>query len=189
MGGCGDRASSSAGGFGYGPTGTGGPLDAGSPTRSTQPLLAIVDTNQTMNASPGDGVGVFVQYQSGGHWDIWWTCDTNKTSESCSFTLNASVSTGSITNAVGPMVTTDGGIRGSFSHGDQEVEAVTVTTTEVDGMTFDTPLGATLPIVTVTAWVNGTPSGSFFFFVQDGQINGGYTGMLSDPLMFQPSAP
>jgi hypothetical protein len=28
-----------------------------------------------------------------------------------------------------------------------------------------------------------------FFFVQDNQVNGGYTGALTNPMMFKPSAP
>jgi hypothetical protein len=37
--------------------------------------------------------------------------------------------------------------------------------------------------------MRGTESGSFFFFVQDNEINGDYTHTLTDPLQFEPSSP
>src|SRR5437868_4514680 len=43
----------------------------GSP--SATPILVDVDTNGTMTAAPGQGVGVFTEYTAGGHWHIWWT--------------------------------------------------------------------------------------------------------------------
>ena len=35
--------------------------------------------------------------------------------------------------------------------------------------------------------LNGVRDGRFFFFVQNGLVNGGYTGQLSDPLVLSPS--
>jgi hypothetical protein len=182
-GGCGDSASSS-GGYAYAGSSGGGSSSSGAGA-TQQPDLAIVQTDQTMTASPGQGVGVFVQYQAGGHWNVWWTCDTYKTSLNCNFDVNVTVQAGTIDNLAG---------QGAASYtaaqvNAAQIEATTTTSTGVDGMTFDTPVGQSLPVITVGASVDGSYSGSFMFFVQDGQINGGYTGMLSDPLSFQPTAP
>jgi hypothetical protein len=182
--GCGD--SSTAVSYGYAGGGVGssssGAGSGGSSGGGTKPMLVLVDNDRTMNANPGDGVGVFTEYRTGGHWRVWWTCDSNKTNQSCSFDVSATVSGGSIANVAGvSLVASD-----TISQGGAQVEAQTTTTTSVQGVTFDAPAGAT---ITLDAQMDGQRDGSFLFFVQDGKINGGYTGMLTDPLMLQPSAP
>ena len=182
-----DGGSSSGGGYGY--AGGSGSSSGGATSSSggTQPMLVDVDPNRTMNASPGDGVGVFTQYQSGGHWNVWWTCDTNKTSQPCSFDVTVTVSTGSIANAAGQALERGDTVTQASP---QQLEVVTTTTTAVDGVTFDTvvPSGTT-PIITLDAKLSGAENPSYLFFVQDGNINGNYTGTLTDPLMLEPSSP
>jgi hypothetical protein len=148
----------------------------------TKPMLVLVDTDRVMNATPGDGVGVFTEYRSGGHWRIWWTCDTNKTSQSCSFAVSAATG-GALSNAAGISLATGDTVQQSNG---TEVSASTTTTTSVQGMTFDTAPGAT---ITLDAQMDGQETGEILFFVQDGKINGGYMGTLTDPLMLQPSTP
>jgi hypothetical protein len=145
-------------------------------------MLVDVDPNRTMSATPGDGVGVFTQYQTGGHWYVWWTCDTSKTGLSCDFDVSVTVSTGTIANVVGQDATI-----AAFS---QEIEVRSTTTTAVAGVTFDTvvPSGTT-PIITLDAKLGGVSDPAYLFFVQDGSVNGGYSGMLTDPLMLEPSTP
>jgi len=41
----------------------------------------------------------------------------------------------------------------------------------------------------VTASLNGTFQGKLFYFVDDGKVKDGYKGPLTDPLLFQPTAP
>lgn len=174
---------------GYPGSGPSGGSSGGSATGSTQPMLVIVDPNETMNASPGEGVGVFIQYKTGGHWDVWWTCDTNKTSQECGFDNIVTVSTGSIANVQSQFDTANSDVD-MLTSGAQRLEAVTTTSTGIDGITFDTPItGGQTPMITVDAEMNGVQDGSFFFFVQDGQIKGGYSGMLTDPLMVMPKTP
>jgi len=183
--------SSSGGSSGYaggGSSGSGGTPSGSSSGGSVQPMLVDVDPNQTMNATPGDGVGVFVQYKTGGHWNVWWTCDTNKTGETCSFDNVVSVSKGTITNVVSmsPSLAAPGVTQsapGTF-------EAQTNTSTGVDGVTFDTPLtSGDVPVITLDAKVNGQDNPGWLFFVQGGEINGGTHDTLTDPLMFEPSTP
>jgi hypothetical protein len=177
-----------SGGFsgGYG-GGSGSSSSSSGAGASTQPMLVDVDPNRTMNASPGQGVGIFTQYQTGGHWNIWWTCDTTVTNLDCSFDITVTVSTGTIANLAGQALEQGDTSTQVTSH---KIEAVTTTTTTVQGVTFDTvvPAGAT-PIITLDAKLDGTEDPSYLFFVQDGQINGNYTGMLTDPLMLEPSSP
>jgi hypothetical protein len=176
-------------GGGTAPSGSAGSSSSssGSSGGATTPMLVDVDTNRTMTASPGDGVGVFTQYAAGGHWNIWWTCDTHKTSESCSFDVTVSVSTGSITNVAGQTLGSSDAISEDSA---QQIEVQTTTTTTVQGVTFDTVVPAgTLPIITLDAKLSGVADPSYLFFVQDDSINGDYPGMLTDPLMLEPSSP
>ena len=135
---------------------------------------------------PGQGVGVFTQYKTGGQWTVWWTCDTNVTSLSCNFQIDVTVASGAsgaITNVVNQL-TEQGALLSQPTP--NEVSATTTTTTAVDGIVFNTTPGA---VITLDAKVGGSEDGSFLFFVQDGQVNGGYQGTLSDPLMLEPSSP
>ena len=180
-----DQPPYGSGGVGGG-SGSSGGTGSSSGGPSTQPMLVDVDPNQTMNATPGQGVGVFVEYKSGGHWHVWWTCDTSKTGQSCSFDNTVTVATGSITNVNGA----SGQPGSSVTAPSQSTEALTTTTTGIDGMTFDTPLSVgQTPIITLEVKLDGVENGQYLFFVQRGQINGGFQGMLTDPLMLEPSIP
>ena len=113
------------------------------PREVTQPMLVVVDTDRVMNATPGQGVGVFTEYTTGGHWHVWWTCDTSKTDESCAFDVKISLASGALTNVAGT----------SLGAGDQvtqaapqSVEATTTTTATIQGVTFDTVPGATITV-------------------------------------------
>ncbi len=151
------------------------------------PMLVVVDTDQVMSANPGQGVGIFAEYATGGKWHLWWTCDTAHSRQNCDVSIRATIAVGTISNIStaelsGGIVTTPTPSR---------VEARSVTTTEVHGLTFTALPGAS---VTVEATVGGLaegpgPNGSFFFFVQAGRINGGFSGRLTNPLQFQGSTP
>ncbi len=149
---------------------------------STTPMLAVVDDDQTMTADPGQGVGVFIEYKTGGTWHLWWTCDTMKTGQTCDFVVSATLSQGTITNVDQQQ------LQGGFvaAPNASSVEAHVSTSNNVNGITFQTPAGAQIQ---VTASVGGVTDGSFLFFVQDGKVNGGFTGKLTDPLDVQGKTP
>jgi len=174
--GCGPDRSRSGLDYAGSDVGTGG-------SGSTKPMLVVVDPDRVMHATAGQGVGVFTEYQTGGHWRVWWTCDTAKTSQACRFDVIAAVADGALGNAAG-LSLTDGDQLSQANA--QSVEALTTTTANIEGMTFDSAAGAT---ITLDAQVGALRDGSFLFFVQDGKINGGYMSTLTDPLMLQPLAP
>jgi hypothetical protein len=156
---------------------------SGSGPSSASPILVDVDTDKTMNAAPGQGVGVFVEYATGGHWHVWWTCDTNVNPQgplTCDFDVQASVATDKVTLTKAD--TPDGGAQTT----PQSVEARTTTGSQVHGLWFDTTAGAE---ISVQATIGGQLDGRYFFFVQNGKVNGGYTGTLTDPVMFEGNAP
>jgi hypothetical protein len=161
---------------------SGGPVVT-TPSTSTSELLVDVDTNQVMTATGGGGVGVFVEYKAGGHWHVYWTCDStvNPSASTCDFDLRLSTNAGNIGN-VAAQGSVNPGMGGSPS-----LEIQSAVTTELDGITFDTPAGA---VVTIDALVAGTRDGRLFFFVQNGVVDGNVdTTRLSDPMMFHGSMP
>ena len=190
--GCGVQAESSSVGGSFSSAGSGS--SSGGVAATAAPTLVVVDANRTMAANPGQGVGVFTQYQSGGHWNVWWSCDTTVTSLPCAFDIRVSVASGTFSNLAGQGLNAGDSVAysGDLQPGAASsagIHATTTTTNAVQGMTFDTPLSEGTPIITLEAKLSGQDDGSYFFFVQDGVINGGYTGSFSDPLMFEPSSP
>jgi len=148
-----------------------------------QPVLVTVDTGKTMNADPGDGVGVFVEYGAGGHWNVWWTCDTTKTGQSCTFDVHVRAQSGALANVQAAQLV-DGDT--AVAPSPQEVQAHTTTTSSLTGVAFDSDPGA---VIVIDARIGGVADPAYFFFVQDGQVNGGFQGKLTNPLMFQGSTP
>ncbi len=146
-----------------------------------EPLTVVVDTGKTMNAVGGQGVGVFVEYRAGGHWHVWWTCDTTLSGLPCDFGLTMTGT--ALANAKSSQ------FEGNdyFSAPDPTtLTATTHTTDGVDALDFDATPGTDLKI---ELGVSGLKDGNFFFFVQDGAIDGNYQGNLTDPLIFEPSTP
>jgi hypothetical protein len=146
------------------------------------PMLVEIDTDQTMNAVGGEGVGVFVEYASGGKWHVWWTCDTKQTKQDCDFVVSAAVSRGTVSNVDATEL--PGGFVTSSSP--SRVDAKSTTANEAHGVRFQTMPGA---IVTIEAAVGALTDGAFLFFVQDGKVNGGFAGKLTNPLQFQGKTP
>ena len=157
------------------PTGSG--VDGGS---GPDGITAVVDTNRSLTAVAGRGVGVFVEYDSGGHWTVTWTCDTALSNMTCDFDLAFTIVGGGVPTNVQPygaptLLPVENGL------------VVTSTVGEsLDALTFDTPAGATLEMTTK---LSGELNGAIVFFVQDGVVNGGYPGALSDPLDFVGAGP
>ncbi len=170
-------------GGGSGTSGGTGGVATGGPSSAT-PILVDIDTDKTMNAKPGEGVGVFAEYSAGGHWHIWWTCDTNVNTAgplTCDFGVRVNVTQGTIA------LKTDAPAGASrLSPAAQELTLATTTGAEIHGVTFDTSPGA---VITLEATIGGQHDGRYFFFVQNGQVNGGFSGTLTDPLMLEGNKP
>lgn len=154
------------------------------PPAAQTPLLVTVDTDKVMNATPGEGVGVFIEYKTGGTWHVWWTCDTSKSGKSCAFDILATASTGTIKN-VKPenLLATDT----SKQPTDASLQVIANVGTKASGVFFDTDPGTRIEI---DALIGEVPkAGDYLFFVQDGQVKGGFTGVVTNPLQLEPSIP
>ena len=150
---------------------------------STQPMVVKVDPDQTLVAAPGNGGGVFTEYRTGGHWHVWWSCDTQITGLSCEYRVAISVSNGVISNLDSQSLPASDQLTQPTT---QDVVAATVTASDLSEISFDASPGESIE---VDAQLNGERSGAFLFFVQSGRVNGGYTGTLTDPLILEPLAP
>jgi hypothetical protein len=152
---------------------------SGGSSSGNPPVVVLVDPDRTLTAQPGQGVGVFTEYSSGGLWHVWWTCDSNVngTGDPCYFEVDAS-SSGVLAPATVPTSTS------FYQPNTGEIRATTTTLAGIDQIYFDATPGQPIQL---EVRLNGVRDGRFFFFVQNGLVNGGYTGTLSDPLVFSPS--
>ena len=175
-----------------------GPTPAPTSTGPQAPMLVTVDTGQVMSmVTGGDGVGVFVQYSAGGHWLVKMTCDTNKSGQNCDFDVKLTPDSGAITNYVATPATTNPANLATL--GANGLEATALMTNQVASFTFDTDPGMHLTLDSTVSglryYVDSTGvQHTFFFFVSKNSagsedINGGFTGTLTNPLTFEPSAP
>jgi hypothetical protein len=150
--------------------------DQGTTNITTQPMVVVIDTNESMKATPGDGVGIYVEYKEGGQWTLRATCDTRLSGASCSNTIRVKGSTLTYADSSGTTTTSS-----SF-------EANILVRLDSPALSFTAEPGKP---VTVEASIDGVAKGDgqFFFFVQDQKVNGGFQGKLSNPLTFLPSRP
>lgn len=168
-----------------GATGSGA-FDAGAPIATdgaVPPMVVEVDPNGTLSAKPGVGVGVFAQYVSGGHWLVWWTCDTEVTGQSCLFTVSVTPVQGTVSNVQGTQSGSTAPVAGASPTG---FAVTSSTSSERNQVSFDAPPGASIELDT---FVEPSPSENYIFFVQNQRVNGGYQGELTDPLILEPSSP
>jgi hypothetical protein len=170
----------------YPPSSSSSPAPSGSSSSTARPaaILVPIDTDKTMDADPGEGVGIFTEYKAGGHWHVWLSCDTNQTQKVCPFDVRIRVETGKFSKVEGDHLL-DGDSLTTLSDG-AEVQLKTSTSTAVAGAYLDTAPG---DVIQITGAVGGVADSSFFFFVQDGKVNGGYDGKLTNPLRFQGTKP
>jgi hypothetical protein len=147
------------------------------------PMVVDVDPGGTLAAAPGNGVGVFTQYQTGGHWLVWWTCDTNITGQSCAYTIAVQALQGNLSNIQGMG---DGGTPPSMTLTSGGFSILSDTSTARNQVSFDAQAGASIEL---TVNLEPLPDQNFIFFVQNGHVNGGYQGNLTDPLILEPGSP
>lgn len=160
-----------------GAAGSGGSGGAGG---STSVVKATIDVDQTLDTAPGEGIGVFIEYASGGTWHVFTSCDTAISGLTCahnvSVTVPASASFGNIKQD---------GLEGAdtvYEYTDG-LELATDTSTDLDGVYFDTDPGAK---VRFEVWLDGQAESRFVYWVGGGAV---HAGAPSNPVDLIPSAP
>jgi hypothetical protein len=56
--------------------------------QDSAPYFSTIDAGETLSTELGRGAGVFVEYQRGGTWRIWTSCDTKLTGMICRYQVN-----------------------------------------------------------------------------------------------------
>lgn len=155
-------------------------VDDGPPPPAAIAEISI-DPGATMSSRPGEGVGVFVQYDEGGHWSIFTTCDTSITATSCNFDILVSAD---------PRVVLDNVEGTDLESGDSvtlgsdgSINLVTDTAFGTQGLSFDADPGAT---VELDVLLDGVAQPDYVFVVSDGRL---LSGVPSNPVDFSPAAP
>ena len=155
----------------------------GGPAPLDTPLEVSIDPGETITAEPGGGVGMFVQYSEdsqGGHWSVSTACDTNAkpSAPPCAFDVWVNVdSRTSITNVKGSGLTGRDVIQ--MQNGG-ELYFFAETSSNLDGLTFDTEPGATIELYML---LDGYEEPRLVYWVGDGVL---HQGAPSDPVRFVP---
>jgi len=140
-------------------------------------VAANIDTDAKMtDLTPGKGVGMFVEYTSGGTWTVKFTCDTDLTSFTCPWSINALTLDGSSIGGVDAQLL------------DSE-DAITrprtdylmfdgIATNEIDQFSFQATAGSAIGF---DVWLQDEPNPNrFVFWVGDGALNKGVTSPSFD---------
>lgn len=137
-----------------------------------------VDPGGSMSSQPGSGVGLFVQYDLGGHWNLFTTCDTQISGASCSFEVVVSAGAGVTLDKVRGV-----GLEPSDSvtlEPNGSIRLVTDTSFGSDGLAFDADPGA---LIEVDMLLDGVAQPRFVFVVSQGVL---VSGVPSNPVDFAP---
>lgn len=151
------------------------------PTLDTPKQVAITP-DQTLQADAGTGVGIFVEYATGGRWHVWTACDTNKSKVACDFEIFAIPEKGAkISNVKAAEELEAGDVAEELTDGSAHLS--TSTSSEFDGMTFDATPGA---LVELEVYFDGFPEPHIIFWYGNETL---HTGAPTDPIDFIPDAP
>ena len=139
-----------------------------------------IDPAATMDVSPGDGVGLFVEYAGAGHWNIFSTCDTAVSGTSCNFDLMISADPRVvIANVEGQDLNE---LDSLTLESDGSIRLVTDTDFGMNGVSFDAEPGATIEIDML---LDGIEQPEFIYAVSDGVL---LRGVPSNPVDFTPAS-
>jgi hypothetical protein len=151
------------------------------PPPAAEPMLVRIDTDATINAEPGEGVGLFVEYAAGGAWRFWTTCDTNYSNVACTFDVLVSV------QQPADLVEFSGyDLDGSDAVELYDLGSVYLaisTGSDIDGLMMTTEPGA---IVRLEMYLDGVSQPRFVYWFGDGVL---HTGAPTNPVDFEPITP
>jgi len=147
-----------------------------------EPMTVNIDPDATFTeVAPGEGVGLFMEYGTGGKWHLWTTCDTNYSNVACSFDVVVSVDTESEVLKVDEEDLEGFDEVRMIDSGTASFKADTASDT--DGMVFETTPGAT---VRLDMLLDGKAEPRFVFWFGDGVL---HKGAPTNPVDFAPKSP
>jgi hypothetical protein len=151
-------------------------------TVDVTPAVAVldIDPGASMSSDPGNGVGLFVQYDQGGHWSVFTTCDTAITGSSCNFDVIVSADASVVLDNVQGL-DLEPGDRVGLDY-DGSINLVTDTSYGTNGLSFDADPGA---IIEIDMLLDGVAQPRFVYLVSDGSL---IDGVPSNPVDLAPTA-
>ena len=156
--------------------------DPGDPDPPQDQISQVaIEADQALSANPGEGVGIFVEYRSGGEWHIWTTCDTFTSKVVCGFDIFAATHPDQLRGFAADQL--EEGQDSLIDLGNGEIELRADTDSETDGMTVQTDPGAVLDL---EVYLDANSAQPFVYWVSDGVI---HTGAPSNPVEFIPQTP
>ena len=138
-----------------------------------------IDANATMtDINPGQGLGMMIEYTSGGTWHVMFTCDTAKTNLSCNWSIDAYTLDGSDIGGIDVQnldsddaVTPDPKTKSAIHYDG-------ITTTELDEFSFQANAGNPVEFY---VWLSDEPEPyRYVFWIGDGWMNKGISGPYFD---------
>jgi len=146
------------------------------------PITMTIDSDVALDAKPGDGVGIFVEYTTGGRYRIWTTCDTLTSGVTCPFDVYTSVDTSSTIIGV-----TEENLEGydsvTVKQNQGTVDLHFETDSDYDAASIDVTPGA---ILRVEAYLDGQSQPRFVYWFGDGVL---HEGAPTNPVDLNPSKP
>jgi hypothetical protein len=143
------------------------------------PAQVDIDPGASMASTPGEGVGLFVEYAGNGHWNVFTTCDTNISGAACSFDVVLSADPGVFLDNVQGQDLSGGDV--VALHDDGSIHLVAETSFGMNGLSFDADPGAAIE---VDMLLDGSAQPRFVYSVSGGVLQ---DGAPSNPVDFVPA--
>ncbi len=147
---------------------------------TNDPASSKIDADRQIELEAGQGAGVFIEYSAGGHWQLRTTCDTSKTNASCQFDILVTPQDKSAISNMAPVDLEPEDSVLPFETASYQFLATT--SSDVDGITFDSDPGAA---ISIDVYLDNTCALPFVFWVGDGAL---HSGAPTNPLILVPSA-
>jgi len=147
-----------------------------------EPLRGTIDADAAFEVEVANGVGLFVEYQAGGRWLLYTTCDTDVSDYACAFDVIVQPVGESPILALYP----DSLERDDDSltlFGEDTVEFVATTDYDTDGFFLDTDPGAA---IRVDVLLDGACANEHVYWIGDGAT---HAGASTNPFEFEPNTP
>lgn len=149
------------------------------PPPDTDPVDEVaIQPDQVLQATPGEGVGVFVEYMTGGKWRIWTACDTFTSKQVCSFQIFAYAGASKELQYASEQIE---GFDTVQDLGDGTIELTADTDSDIDALVLSLEDGFPLE---VEAYIDDQNAQAFVYWVSDDII---HTGAPSNPVRFMPA--
>lgn len=140
-----------------------------------------IQSDMVFEAKPGEGVGIFVEYQTGGKWHIFTTCDTFTSKQVCSFDIFAGGRTAEDLKAYATEETE--GFDEVKDLGDGTLELIADTDSDTDGLVVEMNPGSPLRL---EVYLDGQSAEKFVYWISDDTV---HAGVPDNPVQFVPVKP